>query len=130
MKKLAKSSYDLEDASIHIVENSRARRDVEMKERITGEESKFGSNWNITDIKQITHKMGSTKILKLINNELEIEDHLNTNPFNLQQDVDKLLINKWSDIQHLEDVWKTYADWRENCKLTPSQIIFISLQIL
>ena len=128
-KKLAYISYDFEVVSIHIVENSRARRDVEMKESITGEGSKIGNNWSITNTKQITHKMRSTEILKLINNELEIEDHLNTNPFKLQQEADKLLINQWSDIQHLEDVGKTFADRRVNCKLTPSQIKFIALQI-
>ena len=44
MKKLAYISYNLEVVSIHIVENRRARRDVVMKESITGQESKFGSN--------------------------------------------------------------------------------------
>ena len=46
---------NLEVVSIHIVENSEAKRDSEMKECIFDEDSKFGSNWNITDIKQITN---------------------------------------------------------------------------
>ena len=100
-----------------------------MMESISDEESKFGSNCSITDIKQITHKLINTEILKLINDELEISNDSNMNPFNLQQEDDKLLINKWSDLQHLEDVGKTFVHRKVNCKLTPSQIKFIALQI-
>ena len=122
-------SYDLEVVSIHIIENSGARRDVEIMESISDEESKFGSNCSITDIKQITHKLRNIEILKLINDELEISNNSNMNPFNLQQEADKLLINKLSDLQHLEDVGKTFVHRKVNCKLTPSQIKFIALQI-
>ena len=102
---------------------------LKMKECIVGEESKFGGNWNITDIKQITHKLRITEILNLINNELNTWNRSNTNPFNFQQEADKLLINQWKDLQHLEDVGSIFADRKVNFKLTLNQIKFIALQI-
>ena len=64
-----------------------------MEQQNSLEESKFESNWNIIDIKQITNKLSADKILKLINEELEIINHYEMNPTKIKEKADKLLLN-------------------------------------
>ena len=81
---------------------------------------------SIIDIKQITNKLSAEKILKLINEELEIINHYEMNPTKIKEKADKLLLNQWSDQQLIDDTEQTFISRRERNKLSPNQVKLIA----
>ena len=96
-------SYNLEELSIHLNKDKNKAQDVDMTENNASEEMKIDRHCGILDIKQLTNKLSPAEILNLINEELDIDNISEINPFRLENDLDKQSINQWSDIQHIDD---------------------------
>ena len=97
-KKHTYLSYDLKAVSILLSKSGNEPQDVVMADINASEEVKLDRNWCILDIKQLTNKLSSAKILKLINQEFEIENNSEINPFKLEDELDKQSLNQWSDL--------------------------------
>ena len=81
-------------------------QDVHMTENNAFEEMKIDRHCGILDIKQLTNKLSPAEILNLINEELDIDNISEINPFRLENDLDKQSINQWSIIQHIDEIRK------------------------
>ena len=92
-KKQTYLSYDLKAVSILLSKSENESRDVLMADINASEEVKFDRIWYFLDIKQLTNKLLSAKILKLINQEFEIENNYEINSFKLEDELDKQSLN-------------------------------------
>ena len=122
-------SYNLEELSIHLNKDKNKAQDVDMTENNASEEMKIDRHCGILDIKQLTNKLSPAEILNLINEELDIDNISEINPFRLENDLDKQSINQWSDIQHIDEIRKTFISRKPREKLTSKQLVFVASQI-
>ena len=122
-------SYNLQELSMHLNKDKNKAQDVHMTENNASEEMKIDRHCGILDIKQLTNKLSPAEILNLINEELDIDNISEINPFRLENDLDKQSINQWSDIQHIDEIRKTFISWKPREKLTSKQLAFVASQI-
>ena len=96
-------SYDLESMFIHINSLTQKSDDAIMEDSEVKDEETISSSKNIIDIKQMTNKMTTREMLKLINEELKIYADSDINPFKIDNEANKLLIKQSVCVKSLND---------------------------
>ena len=72
------------------------------------EEMEVDHKSGFLDIKKLTDKLSPTKILNIINQELDISKIYEINPFKLENTMDKQVLNQCSDFQNIEEIKQTF----------------------
>ena len=77
-----------------------------MEDSEVKDEAAIWNSKNIIDIKQMTNKMKTLEVLKLINEELKIYDDSDINPFKIDNEANKLLIKQSVCVKSLDNIEK------------------------
>ena len=88
---------------IHINSLTQKSDDAIMEDSEVKDEETISSSKNIIDIKQMTNKMTTREMLKLINEVLKIYADSDINPFKIDNEANKLLIKQSVCVKSLND---------------------------